>query len=177
MPEAGHAGDGRGDVSAAIDLHDAVHHEHRDGQQETEVESPEIGGEGAPVCRQGESSLQEQHDEGQYEAQRQAVGVHHLELGPAGEIVGLGELAVEHSADQANDQPGRRAGCKLLQRCHEAITSWESAVDMVRKVDIWVTSGRVQDVPTYRATTDVTSTVNPCMLSGSRWGHADVAQW
>ena len=71
------------------DLHHAVHDEHCDRQQEAKVESPEIGSEGAPVVRKGESSLQQEHDEGEHEAQRQAMGVHHLELGPGGEVVGL----------------------------------------------------------------------------------------
>ena len=57
MPEAGDAGDGRGDVGMSVNLHDAVHHEHRDGQQETEVESPKIRGEGTAVLRQSECLL------------------------------------------------------------------------------------------------------------------------
>ena len=85
------------------DLHHAVHDEHCDRQQEAKVESPEIGSEGAPVVRKGESSLQQEHDEGEHEAQRQAMGVHHLELGPGGDVVGLRELAGEHSAEQADD--------------------------------------------------------------------------
>lgn len=31
------------------------------------------------------------------------LGVHHLELGPGGDVVGLRELAGEHSAEQADD--------------------------------------------------------------------------
>ena len=109
----------------SVDLHDAVDDEHGDRHHQAKVESPEIRGEGAAVLRQGERAFQEEHDEGEHEPQRKAVGVYHLELGPAGEVVGLGELTVEHSADQTDDQPGGRAGGKLLQWCHEAITSWE----------------------------------------------------
>ena len=87
----------------SVDLHHAVHDEHCDRQQEAKVESPEIRGEGAAVLRQGERALQKEHDEGEHEAQRQAMGVHHLELGPGGDVVGLRELAGEHSAEQADD--------------------------------------------------------------------------
>ena len=114
-----------GDVGMSVDLHDAVDDEHGDRHHQAKVESPEIRGEGAAVLRQGERALQKEHDEGEHEAQRQAVGVYHLELGPAGEVVGLSELAVECSAEQPNDEPGGRAGGKLLQWCHEVITSWE----------------------------------------------------
>ena len=55
------------------------------------------------MLRKSESSFQQKDNEGEHEAQRQAMGVHHLELGPGGDVVGLRELAGEHSAEQADD--------------------------------------------------------------------------
>jgi hypothetical protein len=84
-----------------------VHDEHRRGDDHARVVDPEEPAE-EPALGEGEQLLQREHDEQHDEAQREEVRVREPELRelPRGEVVRLGELAVEQAGEHPDDHVG-----------------------------------------------------------------------